>query len=333
MMRHVFLAALMLFLAFGPSLAEPPPCSGRDLLEELRIARPDLHAEVLAEASTVRNSEALLWRIEREGTTTSWLLGTAHVTDPRVTGRIPAMEEAFENSRTLALELEELRDPQTMAMAAFRHAHLLVLPSGQSLWDLIPDDQEAAIRANPNLPPGAEASLFGYQPWVVAGMLSVPLCEYARKQSGIETFDVVLARRAAARQMPVVGLETMEEQLSVFATMPQELQVKYLLAVARMGHRAADHFETLIRLYEQRRITALVPLMQRFEPPDDGGSSMRAFVEEKLTAARNRTMAMRALPLLEGGGVFIAVGALHLPGDDGLVELIRKAGYNLTPVN
>jgi uncharacterized protein YbaP (TraB family) len=48
---------------------------------------------------------------------------------------------------------------------------------------------------------------------------------------------------------------------------------------------------------------------------------------------RNATMLDRALPLIEGGNAFIAVGAAHLPGDQGLVELFRKSGYEVTPVN
>ncbi len=56
-------------------------------------------------------------------------------------------------------------------------------------------------------------------------------------------------------------------------------------------------------------------------------------MQQDLVVKRNHTMVSRALGLLERGNAFIAVGALHLPGDDGLVELFGKAGYKLTPVN
>ncbi|MBB1249552.1 TraB/GumN family protein [Rhizobium sp. G21] len=58
---------------------------------------------------------------------------------------------------------------------------------------------------------------------------------------------------------------------------------------------------------------------------------MAAF-EEKLITIRNHHMADRGAPILEKGNVFMAVGALHLIGDEGLVELMRKKGYTATPM-
>ena len=218
-------------------------------------------------------------------------------------------------------------------MASMARARLMVLPPGQTLWDLVPDADEAAIRDHANLPPGAAKTLFGYRPWVVAAMLSVPPCETARKQAGAATLDETIARQAEKQGSTLVGLETVEEQLSVLSGMPLELQTKYLVEVARLGHRATDYFATLVSLYAQRRVSAYHQLIQTLEPLDADGKAMLAFVEEDLTATRNRTMMRRAADILEHGNAFIAVGALHLPGNDGLVELIRKAGYTVTPVN
>ena len=119
----------------------------------------------------------------------------------------------------------------------------------------------------------------------------------------------------------------------MLSAMPIDLQVKYLIAVAKLGTRTADYFETLISLYAQHNVTAYIPLMTRLEPMDKDGEALMAFVEEELTRKRNHTMADRAAALLEKGDVFIAVGALHLPGDEGLVELIRAAGYKVSPIN
>ena len=60
---------------------------------------------------------------------------------------------------------------------------------------------------------------------------------------------------------------------------------------------------------------------------------MMAFVEQDLMIKRNRVMQRRAKQLLGKGDAFIAVGAMHLSGDEGLVELIRQSGYTVTPVN
>lgn len=333
-MKRLAAAVFTLLVFIGGARAEAPPvCTGNDLLATLKADHPRDYDAVIAEAAEIPNGEAIFWKIEREGLKPSWLLGTAHVTDPRVTELSPAMSEALAGASTVALELKELRDPQAMAVASFRYAKLMVLPPDESLWDLIPDDQESLVRDNPNLPPGAAGTLFGYQPWVVAAMLSIPPCEFARKAAGLDTLDTIIARTSDKQHIPLEGLETVEEQLSVLSGMPVDLQVKYLLAVAKLGTRTADYFETLISLYAQHNVPAYIPLMTRLEPMDKDGEAMMAFVEEELTRKRNHTMANRAAALLAKGNVFIAVGALHLPGDEGLVELIREAGYKVSPIN
>ena len=334
LVKHLAAIAIGILLCLAPARAEAPPvCGGTDLLAELKAEHPADYEAVVAEADAIPNGQAVFWKIERGGVEPSWLLGTAHVTDPRVTRLTPAMNDALSGADVIALELKELRDQQEFMAAALANAKLMVLPAGQSLWDLIPDEQEALIRDNPNLPPGAVNAIFGYQPWVVAAMVTVPPCETARKQAGIASLDAWLAAQAAKQNVPLEGLETVEEQLSVFANMPLELQTKYLIAAAAVGPRTADFFETLVNLYIKRHITAYIPLLLKLEPLDNDGEAMMAFIEEDLVRKRNRTMVERAKHLLAGGNAFIAVGALHLPGNDGLVELIRKAGYKVTPIN
>lgn len=328
------LAVLLFCLLFTASAhAEAPVCGGKDLLEDMRMSSPAIHADVMKEAAEVPNGQAIFWKVEGKGRKPSFLLGTAHVTDPRVAILSPQVETEIRNADVIALELAELRDPMAMAAATFKHAALMVLPPDKSLWDLIPDADEPAIRSHPNVPAGT--ALFGYQPWIVAGMLSIPLCETQRKQQGLPTLDETIGGRAVAGGTELVGLETVEEQLSVFAKMPLELQAKYLIAVARIGPSINDYFETLIRLYERRQITAYMPFAKRAETTTsaEDDAAMMAFVEEDIVRTRNHRMAERAAGLFAKGGAFVAVGALHLPGKEGLVELLRQQGYKVTPIN
>lgn len=333
MTRCLALFVLIFAFALPATAAKPPPCQGTNLLVKMFDENPKAYAEVMDEARRVKNGEAVLWRISRDGTPDSWLFGTAHVTDPRVTLLPAGALEAFTTADTVALELKEIRSKEELGMATLRHARLMVLPPGQSLWDMIPDADEPLIRRNPNLPAGAAETIFGYQPWVIAAMLSIPACEQARDLAGIASLDEKLAQMAEDSGAELIGLETIEEQLSVFANMPMDLQSKYLVAVAKSTPRLADHFETQIALYAARMITAYLPLALKVEPADSGSEELLAYVQRDLIVKRNHTMVKRALGLLERGKTFIAVGALHLPGDDGLVELIGKAGYKLTPVN
>jgi uncharacterized protein len=331
-MKHV-LAAAFLFFAAATAHAEVPACTGTDLLARMQAEHPRTYAEVMQEAALIPNGDALFWKIERDGLAPSFLLGTAHVTDPRVTTLPAAAQEKLDHAATVALELAELRDTKAMMAETMKNATLLVLPPGQTLWDLVPDADEPAIRDNPNLPAGGANAIYGFQPWMVAAMLSIPLCETLRKAQGVETLDGLIAAEAVKQNIPIVGLESVKEQLSTFAAMPQDQQVKYLVAVARLGATTADYFETLISLYQQHRITAYMPFARHAQVMSADDERVMAFVEEDLVRKRNHRMAERAVALLAKGNVFIAVGALHLPGQEGLVELLRQAGYKVNPAN
>ncbi len=144
---------------------------------------------------------------------------------------------------------------------------------------------------------------------------------------------MLLAQRAEEQGSTLIGLETLEEQLSIFAAMPLDMQAQYLIATAKSAPLLPDSIETLIRLYAAERVTAFMPLMMKIMPAEKGQENFIAFFEKDLISKRNHVMQARALSLLSEGNLFIAVGAMHLPGDEGLVELIRQAGYKVTPVN
>lgn len=332
-MTRVLTALFGLFICFTTAYAEAPACTGKDLAAKLQTEDPAAYAAVMAEADAIPNGQAIFWKIERDGLEPSHLLGTAHVTDRRVTTLRPDIEMALLAASDAAFELKEVADRQQLAMAALGLARYMVLPPGKTLWDMIPDDQETLIRDNPNLSPGAANGLFGYQPWVVATSLSVPLCETLRVAAGNMPLDMKLAVLAAEKGIAIHGLETVEEQFAVLASLPMDDQLEYLMAVARNAASVPDQFETLVSLYVQRHVTAMMPLMLKVQPMTPEEAKMLEFVERDLVIKRNHRMAERALPLLAKGNVFIAVGALHLPGNEGLVELLRQSGYKLTPIN
>jgi hypothetical protein len=101
-------------LAFAQA-AEVPTCQGRDILADLKTRDPDGYAKIRAVADATPNAQALLWRIEREGRPPSYLFGTIHSTDPRVTSLSPAVTTAFESADTVALEIV-YTSPDTIAV-------------------------------------------------------------------------------------------------------------------------------------------------------------------------------------------------------------------------
>ena len=90
-----------------------------------------------------------------------------------------------------------------------------------------------------------------------------------------------------------------------------------------------DVVETMIVLYKQGETGMFWPLFREVLPNDDAAGY--AAFEETMVTARNRVMVANAEQYLAAGSAFIAVGAMHLPGPEGLVELFRKAGYTVSP--
>jgi hypothetical protein len=328
-----FLLYLLAAPFFAPMPAAAAACNGKDLLAELHSQDPSAYASLMAEAESVANGESVLWKIEKEGIAPSFLFGTMHITDERVTGLSEPVRNALADARTVAMELSEIRDKHELMKATMRHARFLAMPGGKSLWDIIPDEFEEMIAGSPNLPAERRAAISAFQPWVVATMISIPACEQERVASGLLTMDEIIAGAAARRNLELVGLETIEQQLSTFSAMSLETQADYLVGTARLGSTTNDYFETMIRLYLDRRLAALLPLSRRAAGAEVGSARAFAFIEKELIEKRNLNMHQAAIPLLARGRVFIAVGALHLPGTRGLVELFRQSGFTLTALN
>jgi uncharacterized protein len=330
------LAAFIVLFSTSAFAQEAPVCGGESLLDKLEASDKAAYDAVMAEAGATPNGEAVFWRIEAPDVSEpSWLLGTAHVTDPRIHDLPAETEERLLKASVAIFELAEVVDKAALAGAMMRNARFMAMPIGQTIWDVIPDADEPAIRDNPALLPGQNKTLDAFQPWVVATMLSLPQCEAMRQQLGLVTFDEALAGKAQAAGIEVLGLETVEEQLGLFANLPMEAQAKYLVATAKNAALMPDYFETLIRFYVERKVAVLMPLSKRVDPDAGNKDSLElmAFFENDLIAKRNTRMAERARSYLDLGNAFIAVGALHLPGEGGVVELLKKAGYKVTPVN
>jgi uncharacterized protein YbaP (TraB family) len=115
------------------------------------------------------------------------------------------------------------------------------------------------------------------------------------------------------------------------ASLPMKFHIEGLVETLKLGDRADDVIETMVGLYLAGDTGMFWPFFRAVLP--GAGQGGYAAFEQTMVTARNRTMAERALPFLEKGKAFIAVGALHLPGEAGIVELLRKDGYTVTRID
>jgi len=261
---------------------------------------------------------ALLWRIETANGAVSHLFGTIHSEDSRVLTLPDPVAKAYDDASTLVLELDlDNADNKAMGQA-------MLLPQGQDLLSMVGTDlytQSVIALGERGYPEGVVTRL---QPWAIVMTLSVP-----KPETGL-FLDYVLYRGAQEQGKKIVGLEKMAEQLAVFTDLSISDQVTLLRDTLKEYKQFPQQFQQLIEVYLQRDLNKLVTLSE-----EGMTSSDKALQEHFMTALvdkRNRRMAERLAPLLNKGGVFAAVGALHLPGDTGLVALLRKQGLTVTPV-
>jgi len=320
-------------LAAGQARADTPVCTGTDMLTALQKDDPGAFEKIEREAAATLNGKGLLWKLEKEGRAPSFLFGTMHMTDPRVTSLTPPAKAAFDASATVVIETTEILDQARMMAAIMQKPALMMFTDGTTLSSLLSPEDAAAVDAalaERGIPPSSVAKM---KPWMLSAMVALPACELARKTAGALVLDVKLAEDAKASGKALEGLETVTEQLEAMASLPMDFHMKGLVETLKLGDRMDDVIETMIVLYLKGDTGMFWPLFRATLPSGTDDKSGYAAFEETMITARNRTMATKAEPLLAAGNAFIAVGALHLPGPDGLVEQFRKAGYAVTAVN
>lgn len=327
--RAALLVALGFASAAPPAAAgeAPPPCVGRDLAEGA-----DLRAARLKRADDLVNGQGLLWRIEREGLAPSYLFGTVHSTDDGAVAIAREAADSIATARIVATELGGPFDAADQAEAAGAALAKAVAPDVDTFAPALSGPKAAEVEdylARRGFPREMAHHL---QLWFLAVSAALPICEAMRVQQGLPEVDQVIASAGKARGLPVVGLETTAEQLDTMAGAPPAMAAALLAAAARSPELDKDSYATLLRLYREKRpaeMIAVAEIMPGLTPEERAAED--AF-DRLLLVGRNATMAERAAPLLASGGAFIAVGALHLSGKNGLIERFRAMGYRVVDV-
>jgi uncharacterized protein len=310
----------------------PPACEGRDLSAD--VARhPDALANARARrAGQLDNDQGLLWQIEKPGVAASYLFGTVHSTDDRALGLARTAAAYISSVKTVATELG---GPFDKAAAAELGASMMLKALDKE------QDTLAAIRAPEDLAlvekyldgRGLNATFAHHvKLWFLAALTASPSCEVARQTGGLPIVDDFLARAAAAAGVKVVGLETVEEQTDVLASIDPALAAAVLVSSARRPELDRDLYATLLALYARKQPGEVLPVVDASGLLTPEESAAEDAFEIHLLAERNRIMAERLTSLLDAGPVFAAVGALHLIGKEGLIERLRASGFTLTNV-
>lgn len=305
----------------------PLPSLCRSALLATAIALLALITAAAAQAAStaaVPYGDGLLWRVERAGTAPSHVFGTLHSTDPRVTTLPKPVIDALARARSVALEIVQNKEtPVHMARA-------MVLPQGRRLDTILGDElfaKLAAVAGRLGLPARALVRL---KPWAASTVISIPAEERAGAAQGRQRLDAALQSRAQSRGIPVHGLETVAEQLAIFDGMSERDQVMFLEQAVKDNAKLTEFVRTIKQYYLARDLAGLFTWMERQTAGAD--ERLMHIFKDRVINDRNRTMVRRMAARLDEGAAFVAVGAAHLPGVQGVLNLLAARGWRVTRV-
>lgn len=273
---------------------------------------------LLGAAPALAEDSAVFYSLVKDGETKGYLLGTIHSEDPRVTDLPDSVFKALDDSTILAVEVV------LNSVAKMSIAQAIVLTDGRTLPDVIGQEmfdrvmQQLAKRGVPAI------SARMLKPWAVAAVIGTPV------QDPSKVLDMMLQERALNNGQKLRGLETASEQTASFDAFTMEEQKIFLKSTLDNLHRVDEVMEEFITAWVSGDLLKVVAITQR-EKKDLGEKMADRFYDE-LVVKRNHRLFQRALAAMGEGKAFIAVGAMHLPDESGLINQFRQAGYTVEPV-
>ncbi|MCM1356779.1 MAG: TraB/GumN family protein [Staphylococcus sp.] len=285
---------------------------------------------VVAVAGAFGCNAQLLWKITGNGLEKpSYLFGTHHVAPITVLDSVPGLNSALASADKVYGELimSESNTPaaqQVMlgyAMAPQDSTLTAVLSPAQI------DSLDKVLKAN--MGPMAGANQFApLKPAMLSTVLAM-----VQSQKVFPTFDpnkqldTEVQNRGAAAGKEIGSFETLEDQCKAMFGTPIIDQANELMELIRNDEKSASTALKLANAYLAGDLNKMLAIM---EEPGNGGNGEEW--TERMINKRNANWVRIMVGLLPTASVFIAVGAGHLPGEKGLINLLKKEGYNVTPV-
>lgn len=264
--------------------------------------------------TSVFAAPGLFWKAESPTGNISYLFGTIHTDDNRVTDFPPAVISAL---KSVDVFMMETLAPQNNSV--------LMMPDG-NLKDMLSDDELEKIYELADFHVMHRSAVLSMKPWLLAAIFDSPrpLTPFAQ--------DKLLMTQAEDFGKQVVGIESAAAHFGTMDAFSRDEQLLMLRAVLRRTSQEKERdYEALVQAYLKGDAENLAALNEKITgstlPPELWGR-MRA----KLLDERNVLMAERVIAEAAAKNVFVGVGASHLAGKGGLLARLKQAGFKLSPL-
>jgi uncharacterized protein YbaP (TraB family) len=286
-----------------------------------RIAITLLAFVLVASPLFGQTGKSFMWKVEGEGGSAAYLLGSLHVLTPEWYPLNATINKAFTDSKVLVEEIDigEAADPALMMSALMK----AMLPAGQTLDQVIAPSLYAEVKRraeNSGLPMMAIQRM---KPWLVAITLMAPTLQAAgfKPELGV---DQHFYNRAVASGMKRQALETMTYQLDRFDQMSPKLQEDLLKSTMEDLDKEVAGVKEMAEAWGFGNVAAMEKMTLA------GLKDSPELYSRLLVERNNNWMPQVETCLKERAGCFIVVGAAHLVGPDGLPAMLAKKGYRVT---
>lgn len=273
-----------------------------------------LHAEA-------QKNNSLLWEVKSSNGKTSYLFGTYHLIGSEYLKTHKKVAEAYAKSNTVVVETV-IDSSQMMQMA------MVGMMPDKSLKNMVDSADYAILKKEIMRVTGYDIAMFDQmKPMTISAMYAAALAEDELDGEGLSgnPIDVYFASYGKRNGKEVIELETMMEQAEMLynGTTPEE-QAAVLVQTVKDSLKSSEVTEDLLEAYMAEDLDLMWKMSNEEEDPL---MDMTLLLDN-----RNTAWIEKLKPVLNAGSAFIAVGALHLPGDVGVIELLKKEGYSIKPV-
>lgn len=263
-----------------------------------------------------QEKSSLLWKVEGDDIKTSYVFGTFHLIPQEDFIFKDKVEKAVKDTEITVLELD-MDDPQMMGAMQT----LSQLEEGKKLSSYMDEKEYETLDTYLKEHMGVGMAAFNtFKPLTVTSMVTISMMG---KQTA--SYEAEIIKRTKAQNKEILGLETPEFQIGVFETVPYEEQIDQIVEYLNEPEKMTKEFDTMIAQYKDEDIEGLYNTMEESFKEDP--EFKKAMLDN-----RNTNWIGKIGEMSKDQKVFYGVGAGHLGGDQGVINLLKKAGYKVTPI-
>jgi len=265
----------------------------------------------------VKNGNTLLWKIEKEGHQTAYIFGTMHMIEEEYYEFTPHMTNIVKNSDAIIMEIGGQPSPlKALEMMTLKEGKVEDFFTKEQLKDLV---EFMDIKMNVS-PQEFHQTYSRMKPFFILQTITQA---YFSETS--VSYDLNIMQMSAENNIPLLGFETMEEQLGFFDKIPAKDVASMIMNSVYNFEKEKKNTKKLEKLYAKQKVDKLIPLMKNQSP------EFMEF-EDIFLNNRNKAWIPKIIEETKTKKCFIAVGAAHLFDSKGVIQLLKNEGFVLTPI-